>query len=422
MLYAQPLDTLCYHRSMKKKAVWRPSRASKLSRFSLLSFAVFGAIYGVFLARNFGGTEAATALCYGRPGVRTVIAPATVTVGQDFKLTNLTATANSNIATVKSTTEKFKVSGASPATVSKTWTGPAQGDYTATYGDISLTATGAVGSKVSVTLTEITAQVDIAGVATTIVCSVENGQLTANNPGETLNLATINIVAPNVTASATLSPNSTSTKSSASSSTTSKSSSSSSSTAPTSSPTSSTSQTTSPTSTQESTVNSQQVAVHVIDHDGKPVDGAKVVLDSLPAKTTTTTGQATFANVIVDRHNLSVTANGHTITRELDGVDAPRSILGVQVQVPAPNRNGLKVAIGIGIGAALLVSFIIWLAARHHGKKPPTPLAEPPNTTNLPPTPPTTPSPPAAPTPPTVAPPAPPTSPAQAPPQGPVVG
>lgn len=336
-----------------KSPAWRPSK-NKLSKISGFSLLVFGLIYGAFLVKNFSGTEAATAMCYGHPGVHTLVAPASVTPGQSFKLTNVTGSANSSIATVHSVTLTLKVTNASPSSVSRTWNGgPVSGDYTSTYSDISLTAGQAVGSQITVALDSIAADVTIAGVDTTITCSVDNGQLTANNPGETLNLAAVPIVAPATEQAA--SPTKTSTKS----------------TTPSSQTTTTTDQmqsSSSPATPAEATPVGQDMNVTVTDNQGKPVRGANVVLDSLPAVSTDASGKAIFKLVNAGKHNLSITARGHTITKAVDLQLNPGTVMGVHVQLPAPSHMKRNIAIGL-VGLLLfLIGFAVWFRRRRRTK------------------------------------------------------
>src|SRR6185436_10127569 len=103
---------------------------------------------------------AATALCYGQPGTHTAVAPASVKPGETFKVTNITGTANSNIATVYTTTITLSNTNATPKTANLIWDGgPVHGDYTSKYPDLTLTATGLAGSKIVVSLSSIVANV-----------------------------------------------------------------------------------------------------------------------------------------------------------------------------------------------------------------------------------------------------------------------
>ncbi len=330
---------------------------SRFAQLSVLTVIVFVAIYATLLQQNNKASEAATALCYGQPGTHTAVAPSSVTPGQTFKITNITGAANTNIATVNSTNLTLSISGATPATVTENWNGgPVHGDYTSTYPDITLTATGAVGSQVLVNLDAIVAQVTIAGVDSTITCSTSNGQLTANSPGQSLNLAAISIVAP---PASTLSSNKA--KDSALNST-SPSSVSQGTQPATHQPTTNAADSQQSSATNEET-QTQAMHVTVRDYKGQPVRGAKVVLDSMPAVITDSSGTASFKAVNAGTHNLSVIANNQTLTQtlQLDPQNAGK-VLGIQVQLRPPSHKLRNLIIGGVFGLLAVIAGLVTLA------------------------------------------------------------
>ncbi len=348
-----------------KSSNWRKSTSS-ISRISVISILAFGAVFAILQVRNLNNSKAATSLCYGHPGTQTVVAPTSVIPGQRFKLTNISGTGNTDIATVNEVSNTWTISGASPTSVNEKWAGgPVHGDFITTFNDISLTANGPVGSQIDVNLISITAQTLVSGVSVNVVCSVANGQLLANNPGESLRLATINIVAPPP------SPKPTPTQSSTHSAPT---------TSPSSSPSSSPNNTTSNQSITQNTstaaLANQQITITVQDHSGKPIQGAQVVLDSQPKANTDSAGKVSYKNVSIGSHNISVTAEGHTITREVQVTAQPNgNVLGLQVQLPGPKQAAKKSIIGIIAGLLVLGLLIIWLIRRSRAKKqlaPPT--------------------------------------------------
>lgn len=296
-----------------------------------------------------------------------MVAPASITPGQSFLLTNITGSANTNIATVNSTTLTFSMSGATPSTVSKTWNGgPVHGDYTAAYSDIPVTATASAGSQITVTLISIEAQITLGGVNTSITCSVANGQLTANNPGETLKLATINVVAPAAAPVAsptiTTAPSGSSIPAASGPAT---------STAPSSAP-SMPATTNSPTSSPSvydgsGTPVNQTLVITVSDYKNQSVEGAKVVFDSLPIQKTSPTGKVTFNQVGSGSHNVSIIANGRTISRVLQIQPQPSGqTVNLQIKLPPPAAHSLpRILAGLAIVGVTGATTAGWIIKRH---------------------------------------------------------
>lgn len=356
----------------------------------MLPAVLFAGLFGFLAWRNNPFSKAATANCYGQPGTHTAVAPSTVTSGKSFKITNITGSANSNIATVKSTKLTYSVSGATPTAPTGSWNGgPVSGDYTSHYPDLSLTANGSVGSKVTVSVSAIDANITLAGHDATITCSVANGQLTANSAGQSLTLASVKIVAP-ASSSANSSSNNSPTSNSNSKSTD-----------KTAAPTKTSDKTTTPTSdntdsntedllnTEQST--SQTVEVTVVDSKGQPVKDASVVVDSLPAVKTDAAGKASFNNLEFGQHDLSVIANGRTVSQELNVSGEAGSVLGVSVSMPAPTHKLRDIGIGAAVVVLALIGAGIWFFKFRH-RPPRLPVNELPTTPDSPPEQPTMPA------------------------------
>ncbi len=333
---------------------------NRLANLYILSATLFLTAFGILLWHESLPTTAATANCYGQAGTHTAIAPNSVYYGKSFKLSSITGSANSNIATVKSTKITYLVTGATPTSPTGSWNGgPVNGDYTSHYPDLTLTASGAIGSKVTVSISSIEANVTIAGTDTAITCSVANGQLTANSPGQSLVLASVKIVAPPTTSSGSTSTSGNTNNQSTTKSTNNKSSKNKTAYSETQ-------------TTDQVDAGTQVVEITVVDHKGQPVQGANVVVDSLPAVQTDSAGNAQIKDLVAGSHDLSVTAKGQTVTQTFNASGQPAQVLGVNVKIPAPSHKLRNIAIGIVAGIVALIIGGSWLIMKrlHHTKAP----------------------------------------------------
>ncbi len=239
-------------------------------------------------------------------------APSSVTASAAFEITNVSSssTAPGGI-TVNKIVSTSSASNASPSVVTGTWTGTGTGSFTATFPNTSLTASGAVGSQVTMRLSSVDLYVN--GLTNPITCSLANGQLTANNPGQSLTVFSIPITAPAASAPATTTTPKTSSNSSQTNKTTPA--------APAPAATTPTSQEPASTTnnTQASTQSQPQlVAITIVDSSGNPMSDVSVSVDGNTPVKTNSRGVAIFENLSTGKHKVAVLGAKSEITREID--------------------------------------------------------------------------------------------------------
>lgn len=332
----------------------------RLKRHHLKHLAIWSAIWligiGVIGSLSWPSplAEAATFSCLGQSTTYTVDAPVSVVTGKSLALNDITEIGNSLGFTITSVSATFDVTGASPASFTKTWTGSGSGTFTANMGNQTLVATGAAGSSVVVKVVSMTSHVQ--QLNQDFTCSVANGQMTANGPGQSLILASIPITAP---ASSGGGASTTKTKSPTA--------------APSQSPTATSpanpAQTTASPDSQTTTAGDIPVSFSadliLIDTKNRPMAFVQVILDSKPPKQTDAQGRVHFDNLTAGKHNLTVIGKGKQQTAQVNMFPSKTLVYRLAaIKPPLPVMllawTGLVLLLLIVSGAILL-----W---RHHRK------------------------------------------------------
>lgn len=290
--------------------------------------------------------EAATFSCLGQSTTYTVDAPASVVSGKSLGLNDITEIGNSLGFTITSISATFVVTGAAPASFTKTWTGSGSGTFSANLGSQTLTATAAAGGSVEVKITSMTSHVQ--QLNQDFTCSVENGQMSANGPGQSLTLATVAVTAPPTSSGSS----STSTKKAASATTTS-------SAASETAPSATSNQSSTP--AQESAPTSFSSDITFVDKQNQPLANVQVILDSKPPKRTDSHGRVHFDNLTAGKHNVTVISKGKQTAAVLDMV--PSKALIYRLGTANPPKV-LLISIWTGAVAVIFILFIAMLRLR----------------------------------------------------------
>lgn len=302
-------------------------------------------------------------------------APATVARGSTFKVTNVTATGSTSpiAATVDKITSFNSLTNASPSAVQNTWTGPITTSapsygYTIHYPDSApIKATGPVGSKVKMRLTEIDTY--LSGVSSPLSCKADDDTLIAS-PGYSLEIASVTIVDPPVNSStshggSSQTSNSSSNKTKPSDGTNKKSADK--------TGNGSNISVNNKASEDNSTASGSHLTIRVNNASNSPIAGAEVKIDGNVPTFTNSQGDATFSDITAGQHNVEVTYNHKTVSQSFV-LAANVSDQVYTIQIPGNgSAASSKVQRVILVAGIILLPFAAFVSYRFWRKKHSTP-------------------------------------------------